>query len=624
MARGLGVFFDGGRLRTARLQADGGRGMSAAELGRRVGAGKAQILAYEHGRYAPDPPRLAALAQQLGLTPLELADTRDIGRWTLADLRRASGLRASDLTRQLRIAPRSYRRLESEGLVAARSYHLVFQVAAHLGVSATQLESHLAQVPAVLARLEHSGRLLAVLRERYGAPGRLAQPTSDDAEIAELAGLYGRPASVVARLVACEITRLRGVQRRRAALAAVADFGASAAEQAAARAQHDSETARLEELTASLPGRLEAFLRCLLPADVWRALALLHTVRAFGLWLTPQQLGLAQAAVAAIPPSLLHTSTGGVGQLPGYQIAAAGSEHCETYRPWYDALYPAVKTLLQARESQIQGHVPGAELQQHFRRAHTVLFSFDGLLCRLFGAGLHTVSEQLLHTAHQLQLPVGPHTPTDPVGMLRQLVRPASRRQIRRLDHALTRWEVQAADHAEPLPGVVQLLRVLTAGHWRLAVATDHAGAAVEAFLGRLAPSVGADRIQVFGRPADPRLMKPHPHTITLATDTLGGPRTRTLLIGESVADALAAQAAGIQFIALATTLRKARLLKEAGATITVGSLRDITVVVRSLTPPSARRPRRSTDPLTPYGRALDGPAEGHRGLEGLDSTSGP
>ena len=582
MARGLGVFFDGKKLRTARAQADGGRGMSAQELGRRVGAGKAQILAYEHGHTLPDPQRIAALARELGVAPLQLADTSSMARWTLADLRRAHGLRARDITDRLSLAPRTYRRLENEGLVAARSFGVVAQVAHCLGVSSADIDGHLANVPAVADRLTRACQLLAPLLERHGAPRQLGMPGREETEVVTLADLYGRPAVTVARLVGHEVTRLRSGRRRQAALAAVADFGASAAEQADAHAQQTAEAERLVQITAMLPGRLEAFLRCQLPADTWRALALLHIVRAFGLWLTPEQLGLHAAAVASIPTPLLRTWTG-TGQPAGYQISEAGSAHCEQYRPWYDALYPAVKIVLETRESQISGHVPGAALQQHFRQAHTLLFSFDGLLCRLFGTGLYTVSEQLLQIAHALRLPVAAHTPTDPVGMLRHLMRHASRRQMRRLDHALTLHEVQAAEHAEPLPGVVQLLRVLTAGNWRLAVATDHAAVAVETFLAQLAPSIASDRIQVFGRPADPHLMKPHPHTVALAAETLGGPRTRTLLIGDSVADALAAQAAGIQFLGVAASPRKARLLKEAGTVITVGSLREITSVVRSL-----------------------------------------
>ncbi|MDQ1041821.1 phosphoglycolate phosphatase-like HAD superfamily hydrolase/transcriptional regulator with XRE-family HTH domain [Streptomyces sp. V4I2] len=587
LARGLGVFFDGARLRRARTGAEQGRGMSAAELARRVGASKAQILAYENGLYPPDPQRIAALARQLGVAPLELADTSTMHTWTLADLRRASGLRARDVTARLKVSPRSYRRLENEGLASARQYALAAAVAACLQVSTGDIDRHLNNVPAVAERLTGSRRLLAPLLERHCAPGRLGAVQADEPEVVELAGLYGRPAPTVARLVAHEVAHIRGVQRRQAALGAVADFATSAAEQADARSRQATEAMRIVEATTSLPSRLESFFRCLLPADCWHALALLHVVRAFGLWLTPAQLGIDESAIEAIPAPMLQTSgRPGTGQPRGYQICAAGVEHCEAYRPWYDALYPAVRTALHTRESQIAGHVPGAVLQQHFRQAHTLLFSFDGLLCRVFGPSLPTVSDQLIQTAHALQLPVGPQTPTDPVGMLRHLGRQASRAQYSRLDQVLAQQESEAVRQAEPLAGVQQLLRVLAAGSWRLAVATDHAAAAVEAFLARLEPSIAADRIHVFGRPADPRLMKPHPHTVALAAATLGSPRRRTILIGESVADALAAQAAGILFIGVAATRGKARMLREAGATLHVASLREITSIVRSLTQP--------------------------------------
>lgn len=585
MARGLAGMFDGARLREARARADGGRGISAAELAVRVGASKAQILAYEHARYCPDPQRIQALAKALGVSPLQLADEAGKASWTLADLRRASGLRARDVTGRLKVSPRGLRRLESEGLVSARSFSLVAAVAECLGVTVDDIEEHLSNVPVVRERLERARVPCGALLERYRAPGRLDVPAPDEPEVVELAALYGRPASVVARLMGHEVLRVRGAQRRLAGFAAVADYGGSADEQADARRGVHAERERIGQISASLPGRLDAFFRCLLPAETWRAVALLQTVRGFGLWLSPGQLGIDASAVTSIPAALCRTSTaGGDGDAALYQISPEGSEHCARYRSWYDVLYPGIRTILQARESQLSGHVSGAALREHFRLAQSVLFSFDGLLCRLFATNLQSVSDHLVQAALALRLSVGPQTPTDPVGMLRDLVRVGSPAQIRRLDHFLTLRETEAAQHAEPLPGAQQLLRVLMEGPWRLAVVTDHAAQAVDTFLAHLAPVIGSDRVRVFGRPANPRLMKPHPHAVALAVGTLGSPHAQTILIGESVADALAARTAGVVFIGLAPTPRKAQMLREAGATVTVGSLREITSVVRSLT----------------------------------------
>jgi phosphoglycolate phosphatase-like HAD superfamily hydrolase len=124
-----------------------------------------------------------------------------------------------------------------------------------------------------------------------------------------------------------------------------------------------------------------------------------------------------------------------------------------------------------------------------------------------------------------------------------------------------------------------------------MAVVTDHASSAVEAFLSPLQTGRAARSLEVFGRPRDPRLMKPNPHAVALAASRLGGARSRTLLIGESVADALAARAAGVIFIGVAATRSRARMLREAGATRLVTTLSELATAVQQCAPVSADAP---------------------------------
>ncbi|MGP4009887.1 helix-turn-helix domain-containing protein [Streptomyces sp. 4N124] len=583
MARGAQTPFDGPSLRRARARANRGQGLSAEELARRVKATKAQILAYENGRYSPDPPRIQLLADALGVSPLDLADGDSAQRWTLAELRRASGLRVTDVVDQLAVSYANYRRLECEGLVTPRSYALVPAVAELFGVSVSGLETYLANIPASKERVARAHPLLAAVQHTYVIPGELSLPGPDDPSVQQLADVFRRPPLVVARLVGQEIGRVRAVKRRLAGYEASAHYGASADEQAAARHAAETERRRLTHMTSTLPGRLDAFFRCALPSDSWRALALLHLVGRFGLWLSPTQLQESEASVLNIPSSMRRSLPSPGGTLGVHQISDAGDEHCQAYRSWYDALHPGVSRLLRERESQLSGHVPARELREYFASAHAVLFSFDGLLCRLFATNLEAVSQSLVHAAHSLRLSTGPRTPTDPVGLLRALVPSGSPSQIRRLDHILTAHETEAARQVPPLPGVQQLFRVLTAGSWRLGVVTDHSASAVKAFLETLAPLVDSQRLSVFGRPKDPRLMKPNPHGVALASASLGSSKDHTILLGESVADALAAQAAGVRFIGVASTPDQATMLKRAGAKTTVRSLREVTAVVRSL-----------------------------------------
>jgi len=596
MTRGAQTPFDGPSLRRARACADQGRGLSAEELARRVNATKAQILAYENGRYSPDPPRLRQLAQALGVSPLDLADREAAQRWTLAELRRASGLRVIDVVDQLDVSYANYRRLENEGRVTPRSYALVPAVAELFGIPVTGLETHLANIPASKKRVTQAHPLLATMQDTYVLPGELALPGPDDPSVQDLAEIFCRPPLSLARLLGHEVGRIRAAKRRLAAYEATAHYGASADEQAAAHNGAEVERRRLAYLMASLPGRLDAFFRCALPSDSWRALALLHLVGRFGLWLSPTQLQESEESVLSIPSSMRRSLPSPESTLGLHQISSEGEEHCQAHRSWYDALHPGVSRLLHERESQLSGHVPAKELRDYFASAHAVLFSFDGLLCRLFATNVEAVSQSLVHEAHSLRLATGPRTPTDPVGFLRALLSSGSPSQIRHLDHVLTVYETEAARQATPLPGVQQLFRVLTTGSWQLGVVTDHSTTSVKAFLDNLAPLVDSQRLSVFGRPKDLRLMKPNPHGVALASASLGSSRGRTLLLGESVADALAAQAAGVRFIGVASTPDQATMLKRAGAKTMVRSLREITAVVRSLNtyPPPPVRPDRT------------------------------
>jgi len=581
MARGLAVMFSGARLRQARSKTSEGT-LSAEELAEKVGASKAQILAYENGRRVPDPPRIRQLADALGVHPLELADQSDMQTWQLADLRRASGLRASDLCSELELKPHSYRRLETMGLTAEGHYGLSPRLAAALGVSMRVLERHIANTPAVRQRLDSVQGTLIALIETHLEPGRTDVPETEDQAVKEIAACYARSAPTVARVLRQETLTLREMRRRQATEAATAFYGPTVQEQRRARRRMESEEARINQLITSLPRRLDVFFRAQLAPGSWETLSQLHLARS------------RERALAMISPALIQDATLAplIRPLPGkndksgsglYGISREGQHHYLNFKHWYDVLYPWVDDSLRHFEQRAAACDPPelAWLRQCFAQSQTVLFSFDGILCRLFADNLRSVSGHLAQAATGLQLNTDPSGTADPVALLRSAVDQGSPEQVRELDGILTTYETAAARRAEPLPGAAQLLGALSRGPWRLAVVTDHATAAVQTFLTHLHPETGsAPQLGVFGRPTDPRLMKPHPHAISLATSRLGSDRSRTLLIGESLADALAARAAGVQFIGVATQRSHARMLREAGASNVVETLTTLLAAV--------------------------------------------
>jgi phosphoglycolate phosphatase-like HAD superfamily hydrolase/transcriptional regulator with XRE-family HTH domain len=582
MARGLADMFDGARLRQARAAAEDGRGISAEALARRIDATKSQVLAYENGVVRPDPRRIRDLAQALGIEPLQLSDTTRAQAWALADLRRAHGLRAADVSRALGLSLRTYRRLENEGIVPAHKLNLMSELAELFAITAGEVEEHLCRAPLLSQRLDEVREPLSCLLSFYLQPKNLDKPDPGDDEIVALAGLYRRSPLTIARIVGHEIARLRGMRRRQAKFDAAANYGATAEEQANGQAAAQAEGRKIREVIDALPQNLDAFFRCMLPLDAWRTIALFHALRPLGGWLSTGQLNATSEQLAMIPAQLLERRTTGKDAAQAeYRISEQGAKHCAAYRPWYDACYPAVQAFVQVNERALAGHMQQSDLHDLLAQSEAVLFSFDGLLCRLFGRNLQTVSERLLSGAQSLQLVLPPQTPTDPVGMLRALVRHGTPGQINQLDRLLTQFETEAARHVAPLPGVSQLLRALADSPRRLAVVTDHASDAVDIFLERLPTDIPPGRIAVFGRPGDPELMKPNPHGLARATAALKAPHARVLLMGESIADALAAQTAGIPFVGIAATTRQARMLRDAGASRTVASVRTITAVVK-------------------------------------------
>jgi transcriptional regulator with XRE-family HTH domain len=79
------------------LEARRAKGLSHDALGALIGATRPNLIAYEKGRRVPSPPRLAALAEALGVDPLELTTTASAAEATFSDLRMRAGVSNSRL-----------------------------------------------------------------------------------------------------------------------------------------------------------------------------------------------------------------------------------------------------------------------------------------------------------------------------------------------------------------------------------------------------------------------------------------------------------------------------------------------------------------------------------------------
>lgn len=578
MARGLATVFDGRQLRQARETANG-TGLSVAALATAVGASKEEIVLYETRQRRPEAPRIRQLAEALNVPPISLADVGTRNRWTLADLRRVNGYRLQDFRHRLRLSVRAYSRLEREGLFPAGQFSLLADLAEELGVDVAEIEQIISRSPRAQERIRDAAHPLRALILSYTDARRLDHPHPKDPHVVALASLFGRSPATLASLVGEEISALRILLRRKAALQAAADFAATTEEQAEAIQGLESHAAAIHRAISTLPRRLDTFFRCTLPSEHCAALAHLAAVAGtLGVPLTAAQLTAPVETLKTIPAHLIEIfAREAADREEKYAISEDGIRHHEQYQSWYDALYPHARSYLHLRGVPANGHLPLAEVRRRFSEVDTILLSFDGLLCRLWPTNRHVVSHELKNAAHDLDVPLGSQAQSDPVAMLRSVVRNGSSAKLRRFDSLLTSMEVTAATQANPLPGVSQFLHIVNEKRWNAAIVTDHATDAVETFLSRLGPGLAPGRLSVFGRSQDPRVLKPHPHVVTLATSQLNAVRSKTVLLGESVADFLAARSAGVSFIGVASSPQQLRMLRRAGVTATVGSVQSLT-----------------------------------------------
>ncbi|MEH0545204.1 HAD family hydrolase [Streptomyces sp. B21-105] len=204
-----------------------------------------------------------------------------------------------------------------------------------------------------------------------------------------------------------------------------------------------------------------------------------------------------------------------------------------------------------------------------------VLFDFDGPLCRLFPSGTSTVVadelRRMLESSGALDvLSDAERTDKDPHVVLRAAHRARHRRDlgdlVARLDEAVSLGECAAARVAWPTSDAAAFVRWLAGRGVRLAVVTNNAPRAAERYLRAygLRPYFAA----VHGRSADPDLMKPDPDVVERALRDLRLEPEAAVMIGDTAADVLAAERAGVPFVGYGRNAEKRLRLRDAGAKI--------------------------------------------------------
>ncbi len=226
-----------------------------------------------------------------------------------------------------------------------------------------------------------------------------------------------------------------------------------------------------------------------------------------------------------------------------------------------------------------------ARLASLVASARYVLWDLDGPICRLFaGYPAHQIAGQLVEEIDQLGmgglLTEQERSGNDPHDALRGVHerRPGSD-LVLELEEWLTRRELQAVPKAMPTPHADPLIRTWSTLDVRFAITTNNAALAAVAYV----ESRGlADCFpHVYGRTPNLDLMKPSPHCLEEAIKAMGAAPSATLMIGDAATDLVAAQRAGVSFLGYARNADKERILRDAGADVVVGSLKQVLDVLR-------------------------------------------
>lgn len=204
-----------------------------------------------------------------------------------------------------------------------------------------------------------------------------------------------------------------------------------------------------------------------------------------------------------------------------------------------------------------------------------ILFDFDGPICDVFAGmpapGVAKAMAEIV-ARHSPELTQEAEATDDPMEVHR-LSQLGGASLLSAVESALTAAEVAAVAVAgPPVTGADLALRAAHSTGRRVAVVSNNSAECVEAFL--TLHSLEGFVHEVVGRPKlNPTLMKPSPHPLLLATAALHVAPERSVLVGDSVTDVEAADAARMEVIGFANKAPKRTSLPAAGADVVITSM---------------------------------------------------
>jgi HAD superfamily hydrolase (TIGR01549 family) len=227
---------------------------------------------------------------------------------------------------------------------------------------------------------------------------------------------------------------------------------------------------------------------------------------------------------------------------------------------------------------------PGGEgLGAIIARTRWLLIDFDGPICSIFaGLPAPSVADHLrkVIASQSVQLPEEIVRTTDPMEVF-AFAGTVSPELAIRVEAELTDQEVVAVATAEPTPYIHDVLAACRESGRITAVVSNNSERAVHVYLAHhgLDDRTGP----IFARTShDPELLKPNPHLIEKAVESLGASPQSTALVGDSLTDVEGAKSAGISSIGYANKRGKYEQMRAIDANAVIPSLAELAIQLRS------------------------------------------
>lgn len=182
------------------------------------------------------------------------------------------------------------------------------------------------------------------------------------------------------------------------------------------------------------------------------------------------------------------------------------------------------------------------------RQARVLLLDFDGPVCDLFAAAERGPAVAArISAATDLALPPAVVKKPTTITIL-DFATSVDDENARRIEAALTGYELESAATAVPTPGAAELIAHARRSGRPVVIVSNNAVTAVQSYLRAhgLADDIGA----IHARTGDTlRLLKPHPHLLQAALATSQTPPEQAVFVGDQESDVIAARAANVPVI---------------------------------------------------------------------------